>query len=447
MSEPVKPTESAKPSKIEGMLDLNEAVEEMEEDVEYEEVEEEVEEETDEIEEEVMEEETAEKEEAPESNQIKENACKDADESTKHAELLALPPHGSEVYLGGISSDETEEDLKCFCESIGEVVEVRLIKGKVPSENRGYAFVTYRTVELATKAAEDLNNTEFKGKKIKCAASQPKHRLFIGNVPKNWTEDDMREVVSQAGPGVTDVHLMKDPQNSSRNRGYAFVEYYNNACAEYSKTKMSSSKFKLDDNAPTVSWADPKTGDPASNSQTKSVYVKLLPKNVTKDQLRKIFECHGKITKVVLPPARPGQENRIGFVHFAERSSAMKALKNTKNYEIDGQVIECSLAKPPSADKKSDTVSPLPNYPLGYGLAGGAYGTVPSAHAQPMPYGRAVPNPAVAMVPMILPDGRLGYVLQQPGFPGAQWVGGRNGISSGSRQRDDGGRGRRFQPY
>lgn len=66
--------------------------------------------------------------------------------------------------------------------------------------------------------------------------------------------------------------------------------------------------------------------------------MKHLPKNVTQDQLKKLFEHHGKITKVVLPPAKPGQErNRIGFVHFAERSSAMKALKNTEKYELDGE--------------------------------------------------------------------------------------------------------------
>lgn len=72
-------------------------------------------------------------------------------------------------------------------------------------------------------------------------------------------------------------------------------------------------------------------------SQVKAVYIKNLPKYMTQDQLRELFGQHGKITKVVIPPAKAGQENcRFGFVHFAERSSAMKALKNTEKYEIDG---------------------------------------------------------------------------------------------------------------
>lgn len=72
--------------------------------------------------------------------------------------------------------------------------------------------------------------------------------------------------------------------------------------------------------------------------QVKAVYVKNLPKNITQDQLKELFEHHGKITKVVLPSAKVGHEkSRFGFVHFMERSSAMKALKNTEKYEIDGK--------------------------------------------------------------------------------------------------------------
>ena len=68
--------------------------------------------------------------------------------------------------------------------------------------------------------------------------------------------------------------------------------------------------------------------------------MKNLPKSITQDCLKELFEHHGKITKVVLPPPKAGQENsRFGFVHFAERSSAMKALKNTEKYEIDGKTF------------------------------------------------------------------------------------------------------------
>ncbi|CAN1772145.1 Heterogeneous nuclear ribonucleoprotein Q [Linum perenne] len=449
--------ESSMDSETEEQVDLDDDndEEQMEEEIEYEEVEEEVEE--DEEEEEVEEEVEEDDEETVNDEE--------EDKERKHAELLALPPHGSEVYLGGIPHNVSENDLRRFCESVGKVTEVRIMKGKESGEGKGYAFVTFRTKELATRAMKDLNNSDFKGKKVKCSASQANHRLFIGNVPRTWGEEDMKKVARKIGPGVISVDMLKDPQNPSRNRGFAFIEYYNHACAEYSRKEMSNPEFKLDENSPTVSWADPKNAGSSAPSQVKAIYVKNLPKDITQDQLKQLFEHHGKIIKVVLPPAKPGHErSRFGFVHFSERSSAMKALKNTEKYEIDGRVLDCSLAKPQADNKPSGgTSSQKPavstSFPprLGYGLVGNPYGALGGFGAagfpqsggllQPMFYG-AEPTPAgMAMMPMFLPDGRVGYVLQQPAGIQPHHIpiplprsGGRGGGGSSSSS----GRGKRY---
>ena len=49
----------------------------------------------------------------------------------------------------------------------------------------------------------------FLGKRLKCSTSQEKHRLFIGNVPRSWGEEDMKKVVTKVGPGVITVELLK----------------------------------------------------------------------------------------------------------------------------------------------------------------------------------------------------------------------------------------------
>lgn len=102
----------------------NDPEETMEEEYEYEEVEEEEEEEV--IEEEV-EEEVEEEEEDADAGKSGDMQIEDEDEKKKHAELLALPPHGSEVYIGGIPHDASEHNLRDFCQSIGEVTEVIFI--------------------------------------------------------------------------------------------------------------------------------------------------------------------------------------------------------------------------------------------------------------------------------------------------------------------------------
>lgn len=81
--------------------------------------------------------------------------------------------------------------------------------------------------------------------------------------------------------------------------------------------------------------------------QVKVVYVRNLPDSVTEEQLQKLFERHGEVTKVVLPAAKPGQAKRdFGFVHFADRASALKAIEKTEKYELEG--LSLNLALDPS---------------------------------------------------------------------------------------------------
>ncbi|CAK9143633.1 unnamed protein product [Ilex paraguariensis] len=204
--------------------------------------------------------------------------------------------------------------------------------------------------------------------------------------------------------------------------------------------------------------------------QVKALYVKNIPENTSPEQLKELFQRHGEVTKVVMPPAKSGGKRDFGFVHFAERSMALRAVKDTEKYEIDGQLLEVVLAKP-QADRKVDVASshnsgPHPNYiphpgygafpGNPYGPAGPRYG-VAGAFQQPVIYGRGPMPTGMQMVPMVLPDGQIGYVLQQPGvqIPPAhprrndrsKGTGGpqvRRGTSSGS---DEASRSRRYQPY
>ncbi|OWM68609.1 hypothetical protein CDL15_Pgr023574 [Punica granatum] len=410
------------------------------------------------------------------------------DDMDKHAELLSLPPHGSEVFIGGLPRDVLEEDLRDLCEPIGEVFEVRLIKDKGTGESKGYAFVSFRTQEEAQKAIEELHSKEFKGKTLRCSLAESKNRLFIGNVPKSLKDDEFRKAIEEVGPGVENIELIKDepenaevaatvffyklqdPQNPSRNRGFAFVLYYNNACADYSRQKMSNANFKLDGNTPTVTWADPKSApDHSAASQVKALYVKNIPENTTTEQLKELFQRHGEVVKVVMPPSKSGSNKRdFGFVHYAERSSALKAVKDSEKYEIDGHALEVVLAKPQS-EKKPDIynsglhANPLPN--AGYG------GFVSSPFGPPHTgYGASdIWEGADAIWDAHGSNGSTGWsnwlcpvscqadqILQQPGVqmphPRPRRIDNRNGQAGrgggvGGSGSEEGNRSRRYRPY
>ncbi len=70
------------------------------------------------------------------------------------------------LYVGNLSSDVTEDDLREAFGSFGQVTSVKLIKYKFSGESRGFAFVEMPGRQEAKSAMDGLNATELKGKSI-----------------------------------------------------------------------------------------------------------------------------------------------------------------------------------------------------------------------------------------------------------------------------------------
>lgn len=47
------------------------------------------------------------------------------------------------------------------------------------------------------------------GRTLRCSLSETKYRLFIGNVPKNLTEDEFKKLIDEVGPGAEHIELIK----------------------------------------------------------------------------------------------------------------------------------------------------------------------------------------------------------------------------------------------
>lgn len=65
-------------------------------------------------------------------------------------------------------------------------------------------------ISITDKFKCDINlSFTLQGKTIRCSLSDSKHRLFIGNVPKSWTEDEFKRLIEGVGPGVEHIELIK----------------------------------------------------------------------------------------------------------------------------------------------------------------------------------------------------------------------------------------------
>ena len=79
------------------------------------------------------------------------------------------PADGSvEIYVGNLSYDMTEDQLRDVFAAYGKVNSARLITNKFNGKSKGFDFVQMPDRAEADKAIEALNEKEIQGRKMKC---------------------------------------------------------------------------------------------------------------------------------------------------------------------------------------------------------------------------------------------------------------------------------------
>jgi RNA recognition motif-containing protein len=85
------------------------------------------------------------------------------------------------IYVGNISWDLTEEELKEAFEAFGQTASVKIIKDKHTGKSRGFAFVEMPEKAEAEAAIKDLNGKTLKGREIVVNEARPRPEGFRGN--------------------------------------------------------------------------------------------------------------------------------------------------------------------------------------------------------------------------------------------------------------------------
>ena len=78
------------------------------------------------------------------------------------------------IYIGNLSFDTTETQLRQAFEAFGQVSTVNIITDKYSGEPRGFAFVEMPAKEEATKAINDLNGQDLNGRDLNVNEAKPK---------------------------------------------------------------------------------------------------------------------------------------------------------------------------------------------------------------------------------------------------------------------------------
>ncbi|MAD56597.1 MAG: hypothetical protein CL974_03515 [Euryarchaeota archaeon] len=84
----------------------------------------------------------------------------------KAARSKMLESSGIKLFVGSISWDANEEDLRKLFSTFGELKEVHIAKDRETGKSRGFAFIKFSSHKDGQKAVKELDGTEFHGRKI-----------------------------------------------------------------------------------------------------------------------------------------------------------------------------------------------------------------------------------------------------------------------------------------
>ena len=85
------------------------------------------------------------------------------------------------IYVGNMSYETTEEDLKLACEEFGKVESATIVKDKFSGEPKGFGFVEMSSKAEGQAAIDGLNGKELKGRELKVSEARPRTESFRGS--------------------------------------------------------------------------------------------------------------------------------------------------------------------------------------------------------------------------------------------------------------------------
>jgi len=164
---------------------------------------------------------------------------------------MANQDEAGKLFIGGIHRSTTQESLKNYFEKFGKIKECKLMIDKLTGNSRGFGFVTYvdplSVNEVLLKKPHTLDNKMIDAKPCANKSSLPAkkpannfpktHKIFVGGVSMEATEDDVRIYFTRYGV-VVEVNLVSDRQDPSRpHKGFGFVTFEDESSVDQALAK------------------------------------------------------------------------------------------------------------------------------------------------------------------------------------------------------------------
>lgn len=91
----------------------------------------------------------------------------------------------TKLYVGNLSYETTEDDLRSLFTQVGTVNEVALIKDRETGTSKGFAFITMNSQEEANKAITQFNGQSLGNRELTVNVARPREERPRSNYDSN----------------------------------------------------------------------------------------------------------------------------------------------------------------------------------------------------------------------------------------------------------------------